>query len=119
MATGSALWNTLVAKLRKWMFTMLVMQTLQVNISDDLPKTAFLKFIDFWLLFGMMVPFVVFLVLCILEALPSEKETNLRKFGSDVITVKSGAKRKRRIPYSLPLPFPPVTQNIYFRSRNT
>ena len=77
--------------------TMLVMQTLQENISDDLPKTAFLKFIDFWLLFGMMVPFVVFLVLCILEALPSAKETSLRNFGSDITTVKSGATGKVRL----------------------
>ena len=71
--------------------TMLVMQTLQSNISSQLPKTPYLKVIDIWLTFGMTVPFVVFLVLVLVEALPSHgkgtgkssliKETKKDKLG--------------------------------------
>ena len=52
--------------------TMLVMQTLQENISDDLPKTATIKLVDIWLIAGSTVPFLVFLVLVVVEMLPSE-----------------------------------------------
>ena len=71
--------------------TMLVMQTLQSNISSQLPKTPYLKVIDIWLTFGMTVPFAVFLVLVLVEALPSHgkgtgkssliKETKKDKLG--------------------------------------
>ena len=54
--------------------TMLVMQTLQSNISSELPKTPYLKVIDIWLTFGMAVPFAVFLVLVLVEALPSQRK---------------------------------------------
>ena len=53
--------------------TMLVMQTLQANISSELPKTPYMKVIDIWLTFGMAVPFAVFLVLVLIEALPQRK----------------------------------------------
>ena len=41
---------------------MLVMYTLYETASSGLPKTAYLKMIDIWLIFGLVVPFIVFLV---------------------------------------------------------
>jgi hypothetical protein len=41
--------------------SMLVMYTLYQSISGSLPQTAYLKMIDVWLLFGLLMPFVVFL----------------------------------------------------------
>ena len=41
---------------------MLVMYTLYQGVIQNLPKTAYLKFIDIWLLFCLIVPSVVFLV---------------------------------------------------------
>lgn len=41
---------------------MLVMYTLYESASSGLPKTAYLKMIDIWLIFGLVVPFAVFLV---------------------------------------------------------
>ena len=41
--------------------SMLVMYTLYQSISGTLPQTAYLKMIDVWLLFGLMLPFVIFL----------------------------------------------------------
>ena len=52
--------------------TMLVMQTLHENISQDVPKTAYLKLVDWWLIYGMLVPFLVFMVLGVIEMLPKE-----------------------------------------------
>ena len=42
--------------------TMLVMFTLYQSVSDSMPKTAYLKFIDIWLLYGLVVPFMTFVV---------------------------------------------------------
>ena len=41
--------------------SMLVMYTLYQSISGTLPQTSYLKMIDVWLLFGLMLPFVIFL----------------------------------------------------------
>ena len=59
--------------------TMLVMQTLQENISDDLPKTSYIKLVDMWLIAGMIVPFLVFMVLVLVETLPKEQDHRVFK----------------------------------------
>jgi hypothetical protein len=41
--------------------SMLVMYTLYQSVAGSLPQTAYLKMIDIWLLFGLIMPFVVFL----------------------------------------------------------
>ena len=46
--------------------TMLVMYTLFQAISISLPQTAYVKLLDIWLLFGLILPFVSF-VLNIIE----------------------------------------------------
>lgn len=43
--------------------SMLVMYTLYQSVSGSLPQTAYLKSIDVWLLFGLIMPFIVFLFL--------------------------------------------------------
>ena len=42
--------------------TLLVMYTLFQSISGTLPKTAYLKLIDTWLLFSLILPFIIFIV---------------------------------------------------------
>ena len=46
---------------------MLVMYTLFQSISADMPNTAYLKLLDYWLIFGLLMPFVVFIAEVILE----------------------------------------------------
>ena len=41
---------------------MLVMYTLFQSISASMPSTAYLKLLDIWLIFGLVMPFVVFTV---------------------------------------------------------
>lgn len=40
---------------------MLVMYTFYQSVSASVPKTAYLKFIDYWLIFCLIVPIAVFL----------------------------------------------------------
>ncbi len=61
--------------------SMLVMYTLYQSIAVSLPQTAYLKMIDVWLLFGLMMPFIVFLLevffeLVIATMKKSENEEN-------------------------------------------
>merc|ERR1712001_155325 len=48
---------------------MLVMYTLFQSISTNMPTTVSLKLLDYWLIFGMIMPFIVFTVLISLELL--------------------------------------------------
>ena len=59
--------------------TMLVMYTLYQGVSDNMPKTANLKFIDIWLLYGLIVPFVTFVIEAILRLLSTYDDENASK----------------------------------------
>lgn len=41
---------------------LLVMYTFYQSISDTIPATAYLKLMDYWLIFCLLVPFILFLV---------------------------------------------------------
>lgn len=41
---------------------MLVMYTLYQSISFTIPKTAYLKLIDYWLIFCLLTPFLIFII---------------------------------------------------------
>ena len=38
--------------------TLLVLTTLFISISNSLPRTAYVKLIDFWLIFCLLIPFI-------------------------------------------------------------
>ena len=45
------------------MTSMLVMFTLHQNVQSKVPYTAYLKFVDYWLIYGTLLPFIVFAIL--------------------------------------------------------
>ena len=49
--------------------TMLVMYTLYASISDNVPNTAYLKSIDIWLLHGLILPFITFVIVVLAKLL--------------------------------------------------
>ena len=51
--------------------SMLVMYTLNQSVSSKLPATAYMKLIDIWLLFGLLLPFVIIILLILMEHLPA------------------------------------------------
>ena len=50
---------------------MLVMYTLYQSVSTKVTATAYIKLIDVWLIFGLILPFVVFFLLVTIDHLPS------------------------------------------------
>ena len=53
--------------------SMLVMYTLNQSISAGLPETSYVKFIDVWLLFGLILPFFIIIMLVLIENFPQNK----------------------------------------------
>ena len=41
---------------------MLVLVTMFISVSNNLPKTSYMKMIDVWLLFNLLYPFVIVLI---------------------------------------------------------
>ena len=41
---------------------MLVLTTIFIDVSNNLPKTSYMKMIDVWLLFNLIIPFIVVLI---------------------------------------------------------
>ena len=42
--------------------SMLVLTTMFINVSNNLPKTSYMKMVDVWLLFNLLYPFIVVLM---------------------------------------------------------
>jgi hypothetical protein len=66
--------------------SMLVLYTLYQSVALSLPQTAYLKMIDVWLLFGLMMPFFVFLLEIFFELL---KDNEKRTQSEDIDKVKN------------------------------
>ena len=41
---------------------MLVLTTIFIDVSNNLPKTSYMKMMDVWLLFNLIIPFLVVLI---------------------------------------------------------
>ena len=59
--------------------SMLVMYTLNQSISAELPDTSYMKFIDVWLLFGLILPFLIIIMLVFIEHFPEQKIKKLQE----------------------------------------
>merc|ERR1719219_1936394 len=49
--------------------TMLVMVTLFVSVSESLPATSYIKMIDAWLIFNLIIPFVLIMIHTFMDTL--------------------------------------------------
>ena len=55
---------------------MLVLTTIFIDVSNNLPKTSYMKMIDIWLLVNLLLPFMVVLMHTIMDTLREEVEQN-------------------------------------------
>ena len=58
---------------------MLVLVTLFISVSDSLPKTSYIKMIDFWLIFNLILPFIEVLLHTYIEYLNQDDITKMGK----------------------------------------
>ena len=78
------------------------MYTLYQAVGRSLPRTAYLKYIDVWLLFHLIVPFIIFAILYYAEHVESEglvqplSQTTQRPQGSSS-SILSKSKKKHLV----------------------
>ena len=53
---------------------MLVLTTMFINVSNNLPATSYMKMIDVWLLFNLILPFIVVLIHTYMDTLRNHEE---------------------------------------------
>jgi len=80
---------------------MLVMYTMFQGVNYTMPQTAYLKFIDWWLIFCLVMPFVVFLIEIFWELYRYDQEEKLTKNATAQNMWVDGEKKTDavRIPY--------------------
>ena len=60
---------------------MLVLTTMFISVSENLPKTAYIKMIDIWLLFNLIKPFNDILVTTYIDSLKVDEERQINHHG--------------------------------------
>ena len=53
---------------------MLVLVTMFISVSNNLPKTSYMKMIDVWLLFNLLYPFIIVLIHTRMDSLRENDE---------------------------------------------
>ena len=69
--------------------SMLVMYTLNNSIASSLPKTSYIKLIDIWLLFGLILPFFITILLVIMEHMPKNHVFQVNEKNGKLSTTSS------------------------------
>ena len=63
---------------------MLVLATMFINVSNNLPKTSYMKMVDVWLLFNLLYPFVVVLMHTYMDSLRNDEEREINHHGKTI-----------------------------------
>ena len=63
---------------------MLVLTTMFINVSNNLPKTSYMKMMDVWLLFNLLYPFIVVLLHTYMDTLRSDDDREINHHGKSV-----------------------------------
>ena len=60
---------------------MLVLTTMFINVSNNLPKTAYIKMIDIWLLVSLIKPFLDILLQTYIDSLRQDDKREINHHG--------------------------------------
>ena len=72
-----------------------------INVSNNLPKTSYMKMIDVWLLFDLLYPFIIVLLHTYMDTLRNDEEREINHHGRTVTIddEKSGEGLKIKVLY--------------------
>ena len=63
---------------------MLVLTTMFINVSNNLPKTSYMKMVDVWLLFNLLYPFIVVLLHTYMDTLRNDDDREINHHGKTI-----------------------------------
>ena len=64
--------------------SMLVLTTMFINVSNNLPKTSYIKMVDIWLLFNLILPCLLVFIHTYMDYLREEEEREINHHGKTV-----------------------------------
>merc|ERR550519_1612358 len=64
--------------------SMLVLTTMFINVSNNLPKTSYMKMVDVWLLFNLLYPFIGVLKHTYMDTLRNDEEREINHHGKTI-----------------------------------
>ena len=64
--------------------SMLVLTTMFINVSNNLPKTSYMKMVDVWLLFNLLYPFIVVLIHTYMDTLRNDEDREINHHGKTI-----------------------------------
>ena len=70
--------------------SMLVLTTMFINVSNNLPKTSYMKMIDVWLLFNLLLPFIEVLIHTYMDTLRDDDDREINHHGKAVTIIEEG-----------------------------
>ena len=73
---------------------MLVLTTMFINVSNNLPKTSYVKMIDVWLIFSQLIPFAEVLLHTLMDSMRQEDDREINHHG---VVRAVGEKTERRV----------------------
>ena len=79
---------------------MLVLTTMFVSVSNDLPKTSYMKMVDIWMIFNLIIPFVEVLLHVYKETffVTEEEDDEMRsKPNTNIVQVESNEKKEDNV----------------------
>ena len=62
----------------------LVLVTMFINVSNNLPTTSYMKMVDVWLLFNLVLPFIVVLLHTYMDTLRNDDEREINHHGKAI-----------------------------------
>ena len=75
--------------------SLLVLTTLFISVSESLPKTAYIKMMDVWLIFNLMIPFAEVILHTIIDSLRDEEDREtVNHHGTPMLVHEAPDKRK-------------------------
>ena len=70
--------------------SMLVLATMFISVSNNLPKTSYMKMMDVWLLFTLLYPFVVILMHTYMDTLRNDDDREINHHGKTISIDENG-----------------------------
>ena len=63
---------------------MLVLTTMFINVSNNLPKTSYIKMMDIWLIFNLLLPFMEVLLHTYIDYLRNDEDREINHHGTTI-----------------------------------
>ena len=77
--------------------TMLVMTTIFISVMEKLPPTSYIRMIDIWLIFGILIPFLEVCILTFKEYYNDDHERQVNHHRRPIAIKVDGLFKKREI----------------------